>query len=147
MRNQICSPGGAMKSPATFLSIAAIVVGAVVSGIADEAVEMRLSDNVMMSPASLRVTVLVQRDKENRYLIIEADSPTYYRSSQVPLSGESAPRSHGIEFRSLPEGVYQIRASVEGTEGIRAQARQTAIVTGTAEDLTKLRRERPPRGR
>jgi hypothetical protein len=99
----------------------------------EEAVTIRLSENIMRAPAYLRITVFVEKNKDNRKLKVEADSSEYYRSSETSLEGLSAPRAHDVVFRSLPEGQYQIRASVEGTDGTRARAERTAIVVGAGD--------------
>jgi len=99
----------------------------------EDAVTIRLSENVLRAPAYLRITVLVEKNKDNRRLRVEADSPEYYRSSETALEGLSAPRAHDVVFRSLPEGQYQIRAFVEGMDGPRARAERTAIVVGAGD--------------
>jgi hypothetical protein len=140
-----------MKTYQRLLWAGVLFFAGISSGGADEAITIRLSENVLRAPAYLRITVLVEKNKDNRRLKVEADSSEYYRSSETALEGLSAPRAHDVVFRSLPEGQYQIRASVEGMDGSRARAERTAIVVGAGDkDLTPPPpgpSPRPPRGR
>ena len=54
---------------------------------------------------------------ENRSIEIIAESEEFYRSSEVPLDGDRAPRTSLLEFRGLPAGAYQVRAILKGVSG------------------------------
>lgn len=85
---------------------------------------------VAIAPASVRVSASVEPDAENRALDFVADSPSFYRRSTVDLDGASASRLHTVEFRSLPEGNYEIRVTLTGVEGsVRAVVRYGFVVT------------------
>ena len=64
-----------------------------------------------------RTRALVEADKSNRSIEIIADSPQFYRSSEVQLDGEYAPRMTRFEFRSMPSGEYDVRAVLKGDRG------------------------------
>jgi hypothetical protein len=52
------------------------------------------------------VRVRVTPDEDNRLLRIGVDSPEYFRSSDVSLSGADAARLHLLTLRELPTGQY-----------------------------------------
>src|SRR4051812_18838002 len=53
------------------------------------------------APSPLRVRVKVEPDVENRSLTVTADSGDFYRSSEIPLEGDRAPKTIELEFRSV----------------------------------------------
>ena len=66
---------------------------------------------------------------------IVAESQDFYRSSEVQLEGDKAPRTSMIEFRSLPPGTYEVRVTVMGSGGEqRAFARQQVNVIASGAD-------------
>src|SRR5262245_12425373 len=72
-----------------------------------DAIEMRVSPQVAMAPAFLTVRVRVAAASDNRKLQVVAESPEFYRSSEIELDGERAKPLNVFEFRNLPSGVYQ----------------------------------------
>jgi hypothetical protein len=79
------------------------------------------------APSPLRVRVRVEPNPENRSLTIVADSGTFYRSSEIPLEGDRAPKTIELEFRSVPQGEYDIISVVKDSTGRpRAIARRSA---------------------
>jgi hypothetical protein len=96
-----------------------LVVGlSVVSAVSLNAGE-RLTMRV--SPATVTVRTTIETNPENRAIQIVAESPEFYRSSEIPLAGEHAPRTTTVEFRSLPGGMYTVTAVL-----IRVNNRTTA---------------------
>jgi hypothetical protein len=83
---------------------------------AQDALDVRLSRHVMSAPASLRITVVVQRDRDQRALTIEADSGLFYTSSLIQLDGGSAQRAHSVTYSNLPEGSYVIRVTLSDAD-------------------------------
>ena len=64
---------------------------------------------------------------------IIAESPDFYRSSEVQLEGDKAPRTSRIEFRNLPPGTYDVRVMLLDSGGQqRASARQQVNVIASA---------------
>ena len=62
--------------------------------------------------SAARVMVRVGSDEKNRTLMWEVDGPDYYRSSSIQLDGASAPRSFFFMLRNVPEGEYNVRATI-----------------------------------
>ena len=84
---------------------------------ADGRLSMRVSPAVSFAPATLIVKTLIEADAENRAVSIVAESESFYRSSEMQLDGDRAPRSTTFEFRSVPGGVYQVIATLVGARG------------------------------
>ena len=84
---------------------------------AGERVGLHVTPWVALAPADLRVRATVEANKDNRSIEIIAESDSFYRSSEVDLEGEFAPRTTLIQFRSLPGGEYNVRAIVKGVNG------------------------------
>src|SRR5207237_5852904 len=78
---------------------------------------VRVSPAVAFAPANLIVRATVESNQENRSIEIVAESEDFYRSSEIPLDGDRAPRTTMFEFRSLPTGSYQVRAILKGVSG------------------------------
>ena len=88
---------------------------------AGERLKMAVSPAVAFAPATVRVRATVEANPENRAIQIVAESPEFYRSSEIPLDGAHAPRTTIVEFRSLPGGSYTVTAVL-----IRVNDRTTA---------------------
>ncbi len=81
-----------------------------------------------IAPGFVTVQVSIEGDPQNRLLEVVAESPDFYRSSQIQLDGSDAPRLSVIEFRDLPTGLYQVTGTLIGTHGTRATASRLAKV-------------------
>jgi hypothetical protein len=98
-----------------------------------ERLAMRVSPAVAFAPADLIVRTTIESNAANRAIEIIAESADFYRSSEIPLDGEQAPRSNRLEFRSLPGGVYTVRAVLKGAnDQALAQTRQEINVVSSA---------------
>ena len=96
---------------------------------AGERIAVKVSPAVAFAPANLVVRTMIEADQDNRAVEIIAESADFYRSSQIQLEGDKAPRTTSFEFRSLPPGTYDVRALLIGADGEqRAFARQTINV-------------------
>ena len=96
---------------------------------AKEILMLRVSPAVAFAPANLVVRVTIEADSHNRAMLIVAESEHFYRSSEIELNGDSAPRTTRFEFRSLPSGVYEVSAVLNGAAGEpRARVRQQVNV-------------------
>jgi len=80
---------------------------------------MTIAPHLSFAPADLRVRLDVTPNARNRSLLVVADSDEFYRSSEVPLDAEDAPRSFTIQFRGLPPGAYLISSEVKDADGGR----------------------------
>jgi len=84
---------------------------------AGERLVLRVSPSVAFAPANLLVRTTVEADAANRGMEISAESADFYRSSAVELDGERAARTTQFEFRSLPPGKYNVKATLLGSDG------------------------------
>jgi hypothetical protein len=84
---------------------------------ASDRLALRVSPSVSFAPANLVVRATITANEENRSIEIVAESEEFYRSSEIPLEGDRAPRTTLFEFRSLPTGSYQVRAILRGVSG------------------------------
>jgi len=90
---------------------------------------LRVTPAVAFAPANLLVCATIEANASNRAVEIVAESESFYRSSQMQLDGDSAPRMASFELRSLPAGEYEVRAVLIGAAGeIRADVHRTATV-------------------
>jgi hypothetical protein len=84
---------------------------------AGQRITIKLSPAVAFAPANLVVRAIVEADADNRSMEVVAESADFYRSSEIQLEGDRAPRTSQFEFRSLPPGTYEVRASLIGAGG------------------------------
>ncbi len=84
---------------------------------ADARLSMKVSPAVAFAPANLTMRATVVPDSKNRMLQIIAESDDYYRSSEIQLDGDRAPRTTLVYFKSVPGGVYQVSALLKGERG------------------------------
>jgi len=96
---------------------------------ARERMTLKVSPAVSFAPANLVVRTTIEADADNRSVEIIAESEDFYRSSQIELNGDNAPRTSQFEFRSLPQGTYEVKAILYGSSGeARAEVRQQVNV-------------------
>jgi predicted nicotinamide N-methyase len=72
---------------------------------------------LMLAGAHLVVEANIEPDSSNSAIQVTAESPDWYRSSEIQLAGDSAPRISTFEFKDLPRGTYEIRAVLLGSNG------------------------------
>lgn len=94
---------------------------------ARERVSLRVSPVVAFAPANLLVRATVDVNAENRSLEIIAESVDFYRSSEITLDGDRAPRVTQLQFKSLPGGAYQVRAVLRGVERREIATTETEV--------------------
>ena len=85
--------------------------------VADQRVGVKVSPSMAFAPADLSVRATVEANQDNRMVEIVAESADFYRSSQIQLDGDKAPRTTYVSFRSLPGGRYSVRVAVRGSRG------------------------------
>ena len=56
---------------------------------ASEKLSLRVTPNVSSAPSTVMVRAYITPNTENRWLRIEADSGTFYRSSEIQLEGDN----------------------------------------------------------
>jgi hypothetical protein len=87
---------------------------------------MTVSPAMSLAPATVDIGLHLIANRENHLLVVEADSGDFFRSSEIPVDGDHAPTMMNVRFRDLPEGEYQVVASLFGNDG-----RPLANVRGT----------------
>ena len=107
-----------------------LTAGARKPGTAASVVDIKLSGAYFSEPATLQVTVTVERNDANRTLSIEADGEGMYRASEIPLNGANEKRLHQVMFKSLAAGHYSVRALVRSSTGVRGMATREIEVIG-----------------
>ena len=117
-----------MSFRATVLGLLLCVTAMPVGAGERERLTLRVSPAVSFAPANLVVRATIASDADNRAVEIVAESEDFYRSSEIQLDGDRAPRTSLFEFRSLPPGVYEVKATLRGTSGERASVRQQVNV-------------------
>jgi hypothetical protein len=96
---------------------------------AGERMTLKVTPAVSFAPANLIVQAVIMADADNRAVEIVAESPEFYRSSMIQLEGDKAARTNVFEFRSLPPGMYEVRANLFGPANqMRATLRQQVNV-------------------
>lgn len=94
-----------------------------------EPLALAVSPTVAFAPATVRVRARIEPSADNSRLTIVADGPSLYRSSEIPLEGDQAPRTVELLFRGMPGGEYQVYAVLTDTVGHqRGIARQATRV-------------------
>ena len=75
---------------------------------------MKVTPAAAFAPANLVVRAVVETDADNRAIAVVAESEDFYRSSEIQLDGDHAPRTNTVEFRSLPPGSYSVKVMLMG---------------------------------
>jgi hypothetical protein len=83
---------------------------------------------VCRTPAIVTVRITVEPAAENRFVEVVAESPDFYRSSQIELNPVYPVRQSVIEFRNLAPGLYQVTGTLVGVHGRRAAVTRLARV-------------------
>ena len=118
-----------MRRPAVVIVLLCACVSAAGTPLAGEqVVTIRVSPVMGREPASIKITAIVEPDERNRLLAIAAVSAGYATSHQMQLEGIDAPRVWDTEFRDVPQGDYDVIATVIGTGGRRATASRVVVV-------------------
>jgi hypothetical protein len=87
------------------------------------------------APATVSIRARIEPSAENRALAIVADGADFYRSSEIQLDGDQAPKTVELRFSNLPGGDYQVYAVLTDRSGHqRAIARQSTSVISMAGD-------------
>ena len=96
--------------------------------VATEKLSLRVTPNVSNAPSNVIVKATVAKDTGNRWLTIEADSGTFFRSSAIQLDGDNAPTVTEIRLSNLPSGEYAVSAVLKNHLGEETVVRRTVIV-------------------
>jgi len=108
----------------------ALLVIALPAGAGDK-LAMRVSPAFSYEPANLTIRLSIEPDSENRVIRVIAESEEFYRSSEIELDGDHAPRTSVFQYRSVPAGDYEVRSVLLGARGQeRGMVNQTVTVLG-----------------
>jgi hypothetical protein len=92
-------------------------------------IEVSVSPTYGFEPVNLVVAVVTASHADNRILRVVAESEEFVSSSDRQLEGSGSPRVARFEFRAIPAGAYEIRATLIGPNGkVRAEADAAAMV-------------------
>lgn len=94
---------------------------------------LQVSPAVSLAPATVKVRTTVTADPDNPAIEVIAKSLDFYRSSEIQIDGDQAPRTFGLEFRSLPGGTYRVTAVLIGTSGEHSRVRHDILVRSNDE--------------
>lgn len=95
---------------------------------ASEKLSLRVTPNVSSAPSTVTVRAYVTPSSDNRWLRIEADSGSFFRSSEIQLDGDKAPTLTEFRLNSLPSGEYTVMAALINSKGDETVVRRTALV-------------------
>lgn len=102
---------------------------------AHQPLSMRVSPTQSFAPATVTVRVHVESADDNRGLEVVAESDEFYRASSAELDGSDAPSTITFEFRDVPGGSFEIKATLIGSAGkSRAVIRQHINLIDPATD-------------
>jgi len=120
-----------VRRPAAWTILAVLIIASLAApGSASQIVEIRLRGHYFSAPATVVINIAIEPDADNHRLVIEADSPKFFRSSKIELTGADGQRIHTVQFKNLPEGAYLLRAEVQSRTGVLGQASQELTVMG-----------------
>jgi hypothetical protein len=124
-----------MKPPALIAGIL-LLGGSSLSGAPP--LELHVSPTFSSAPTTLRIRATVEPRHDRRALAVVIESEDFFRSSEVPLDGEDAPRHLLLEYRNLPAGTYDVQAAVLDADGkpMAAAHRCVAVVGFDADGAT-----------
>lgn len=118
-----------MKSRLILAAITTIgLVAAIGETVATEKITLRVTPNVSSAPSNVIVKATVAKHADNRWLLIEADSGAFYRSSAIQLDGENAPLVTEFRLNNLPSGEYTVAAVLRNNLGQQTTVRRTVLV-------------------
>ena len=82
-----------------------------------ESLSLSVTPNICLSPCTVLARAWVERDSNNRWLTLIAESPEFRRASTEQLEGDRDARLHSMLFEDLDAGVYRIRVRLERAGG------------------------------
>jgi hypothetical protein len=126
-----------MKRKASWLIPFSFLVITAASAVdAGECLKMKVSPQQALAPVNLRVSVRIEPNADNRALMIVADGSEFFRSSEIPLEGDRAPRVFYVEYPNVPSGDYDVTSVLVNSMGReRATVHQTAHVVPIGGDF------------
>jgi hypothetical protein len=94
-----------------------------------QTVTLKVTPAKSFAPASVMIRARIEPSDANRALAIIADGENFYRSSEIPLEGEQAPKTFEFMLKNVPGGEYGVYAVLLDASGReRGRAYQVASV-------------------
>jgi hypothetical protein len=111
------------------LSISGLIALTVLPIRGAQTVTVKVTPTTSFAPASVLIRARIEPSAANRSLAIIADGANFYRSSEIPLEGEQAPKTFEFMLKNVPGGEYGVYAVLLDASGHeRGRAYQTASV-------------------
>jgi len=111
------------------LGICGVVAMTVLPAAGGQRLTVAVTPAKSFAPANLRVRVRIDPSIDNRSLAIIADGENLYRSSEIPLEGDRAPKIIDVALPNVPGGEYQVQVVLMDASGRqRAVAHESATV-------------------
>ena len=96
-----------------------------------EPLALSVTPTQSFAPATLHVRARIEPHGANRVLALIVDGADFYRSSELPLDGDQAPKTVEMSIRSVPAGEYIVSGVLVDAVGHqRAIAHQAIRVLG-----------------
>lgn len=118
-----------MARALALLVVVGVLAGSTLTSGEDD-IAIAVTPKLANYPGVASIKVILRRDQRNRWLIYEIDGPGYYRKSAYEVEGAAAPRTHFLRLRNIPEGEFEVRATVVRNDSSLAVARSEIIVVG-----------------
>ena len=116
------------------LSIWGLIVLTVLPVHGVQTVTLRVTPEKSFAPSSVLIRARIEPNAANRSVAIIADGENFYRSSEIPLEGEQAPKTFELSLKNVPGGEYGIYAVLLDASGReRGRAYQQASVLSPGE--------------
>jgi hypothetical protein len=84
-----------------------------------EPLKLAVSPAQSFAPGNVMIRARIEPNAENRTLTIVTDGPDFYRSSDIPLNGDQAPKTVELRVADLPGGEYDVYAFLSDASGHR----------------------------
>jgi hypothetical protein len=109
------------------LGICGLIGLSVLPSDSGQSVTLAVSPAHAFAPATVRIRARIEPDADNRLLTIVADGSNFYRSSDVQLDGDRAPKTIELWFRDVPGGEYELYAVVSDALGRRRTSAHSSV--------------------
>lgn len=113
---------------ACFVVTVAVLVPLAHAVLAEKTLRLKVSPLVSFAPAKLAIQVRVQPDPDDRWISVGMDNGAYHRSSGFTIEGDQM--FYAVDWRDVPQGDYEVLASVGHGDVMRASDRASVIVRG-----------------
>jgi hypothetical protein len=106
--------GAALAALASAIAVAARAADA------PRRVEATVAPRLSYAPTSVRVSVTIEPQPQNRRAIVELESVEIFQASEFQLDGDRAPRVRESTYANLPSGHYVVRVRLIDADGHEA---------------------------